>query len=480
LALRLSRLLSASAVASFYIGVAAVGCSESKEGVQTCSGADCGIPVVRCDTDTECPPGNYCNTTAHECTADCYNDSACPADKVCSKQGRCIVDEDELPVPPPNLGGMPGIVPNVGGSSSGSGGSGGSCVKAEVTFSKQIPNIMLVIDRSGSMKDDFGGAPRWNVLREALIDPADGFVTDLEDEVRFGVALYTAPDQVMMPQGGRRGTGGRGGTTPTGGRGGGGGSGGVAGSPAATGGTVAATGGISGAGGSAGSAPTCPWLVEVPVALNNLAPISAVYLPNDWQNHTPTGESMAAVWPKVAAIDQTVMPGPNFIILATDGEPNMCADDNLQEEGRAASVAAVTAAKAAGITTYVVSVGDEVGEEHLRQLANLGQGLPADDPMNRFYLATDTMTLKTALREIILGVRPCEFDLDGTVNLEKADEGTVVIDNVSLTYNDPNGWTLVSDKRIKLQGTACNLIREGATMVNIDFPCGVFIPLIPE
>jgi hypothetical protein len=473
-ALRLSRLLSASAVGSFYIAAAAVGCSESKEGVQSCSGDDCSV-IVRCETDVECPAGNYCNTTTHECTADCFNDSSCPVDKTCSKQGQCIA-KDIVPVPPPNVAGMSSIggLPGVAGNS-GSGGSGGSCVKAEVTFTKQIPNIMLVIDRSGSMKDDFGGEPRWNVLREALIDPAAGFVTDLEDEVRFGLALYTAPDQVMVPRGGR------GGMTPTGGRGGGGAGGAGGGSaPPPTGGTVAASGGTSGAGGSAGSGATCPWLIEVPVALNNLAPISAVYLPDDWQNHTPTGESLAVVWPKVAAIDQTVMPGPNFIILATDGEPNMCADDNQQEEGRAASVAAVTAAKAAGITTYVVSVGDDVGQEHLRQLANLGQGLPADDPMDRFFLATDTMGLVSALRQIIVGVRPCEFDLDGTVDLKKADDGTVVIDNVPLTYNDPNGWTLVSETRIKLQGTACDLIREGATMINIDFPCGVFIPRIPE
>jgi hypothetical protein len=476
MALRLSRFLSASAVASFYIAVAAVGCSESKEGVQTCSGSDC-TPVVRCDTNVQCPPGKYCNPAIQECAADCFNDTNCPADKTCSKQGQCV-GRDETPVPPPNFGGMTSIggLPGVVAGNSGSGGSGGACIKAEVTFTKQIPNIMLVIDRSGSMKDDFGGEPRWNVLREALIDPTNGFVTDLEDEVRFGIALYTAPDQVMVPRGGR------GGMTPTGGRGGGGGAGGKGsgGAPAATGGTVTATGGISGGGGSAGSGPTCPWLIEVPVALNNLAPISAVYLPDDWQNHTPTGESMAAVWPKVAAIDQTVMPGPNFIILATDGEPNMCADDNQQAEGRAASLAAVTAAKAANITTYVVSVGDDVGEEHLRQLANLGQGLPADDPMNRFYLATDTMGLVSALREIIVGVRPCEFDLDGTVNLMKAGDGTVVIDNVKLTYDDPNGWTLVSDTRIKLQGTACDLIREGATMIDIEFPCGVYIPLIPE
>jgi hypothetical protein len=49
-----------------------------------------------------------------------------------------------------------------------------------------------------------------------------------------------------------------------------------------------------------------------------------------------------------------------------------------------------------------------------------------------------------------------------------------------LSYMDPNGWELVSDTRIKLNGMACDLIRGGAQQVNIDFPCGVYVPKIPE
>ena len=100
---------------------------------------------------------------------------------------------------------------------------------------------MLVVDRSKSMEEDFGTDTRWNVLREALINPTDGFVTTLETQIRFGLSMYTGP---LMSGGGgmpRPGTGGSGG--------GGGGT---------------ATGGVSN---------ECPILAGVPIALNNFAQI---------------------------------------------------------------------------------------------------------------------------------------------------------------------------------------------------------------
>jgi hypothetical protein len=470
--LRLSRALSSSAVASFYVALMASGCSEVKKDSAACVGDGCFVQKI-CQSDSECALGQYCGSD-NKCTAECTpGDQSCGEGKKCTDMGKCVATDIIMPpVPIPTVGGNIGVggIPNTAGNG-GSGGGGGSCVKAEVKFSKVIPNIMLVVDRSGSMKEPFGAGSRWSELRNALIDPTTGFVTTLEDEVRFGLTLYTIPNTPpRFPTGGRGGT-------PAAGSGGGGGTAGGSGGASAGG----------GAGGAGGDPNMCPWLVEVPVALNNLAPISEVYLPNDWKNGTPTGESLAAVWPKVRDIDQTVMPGPNFIILATDGEPNTCESwvggqpgpEDLVE-GRQMTVDAVTAAYAAGITTYVISVGEDVAEEHLREVANLGQGQPAADPEERFYVAGDTQQLVAALQDIIVGVRPCEFDLEGTVDLKEANKGVVVIDGNELTYMDPNGWELVSDKRVKLNGMACDLIRNGAMSINIDFPCGVFIPTIPE
>jgi hypothetical protein len=303
---------------------------------------------------------------------------------------------------------------------------------------------MLLVDRSGSMKADFGGeGARWNVLREALIDPVNGLVTSLEGEVRFGLTLYTGEPSPRFPG------------FPGGGQGGRGG------------------GGASAGGVNAGDPSVCPWLIEVPVALDNRALISSVYKSDDWQGATPTGEALAEIWPKVRDIDQTLMPGPNYIILATDGEPNACGD--FMADGRPRVLDEVAAAHAAGVTTYVISVGEGVGRDHLKQVANRGQGRPVDSPDDLFYVVGDTQQLTDSLQQIIAGLRACEFELAGTVDLEEADRGSVVINGSPFPYEQPNGWELVTDRHLKLNGEACDLIQNGATQINIEFPCGVFV-----
>jgi hypothetical protein len=82
-----------------------------------------------------------------------------------------------------------------------------------------------------------------------------------------------------------------------------------------------------------------------------------------------------------------------------------------------------------GDTTYVISVGNEVGQDHLRAVANAGQGLAVDvDTTNRFYLANNQAELATAFDTIVSGVRSCAFTLNGTVQADRAATSSVVLD----------------------------------------------------
>lgn len=102
-----------------------------------------------------------------------------------------------------------------------------------------------------------------------------------------------------------------------------------------------------------------------------------------------TGESVDAA---VKILNGVKDEGPNAIVLATDSEPDSCSDPNLDtpaglEVARQLSFNAVQHAFKAQITTFVISVGNQVGQDHLRDVANVGQGLAVDvDNMNRFYL----------------------------------------------------------------------------------------------
>jgi len=320
-----------------------------------------------------------------------------------------------------------------GGPGSAGGEGSDSCVKLDVVYTPQIPTVIMLVDQSGSMNADFDNGNRWNVLRDALVNVDTGIISTLQDKVRFGLALYTSDDGYGMGQ----------------------------------------------------PQKVCPIITDVPPALNNYAAISAAYLPNAWRPNgdTPSGESVDAAVKILEAVQEE---GPKVIVLATDGEPDSCVDPDPnnaagREAARQVSVTAVTNAFQKQITTFVISVGDEVGEDHLRAVANVGQGLAVDvDNMDRFYRANSQADLKTAFDTIVGGVRSCILALNGTVDASNAGSGVVLLDGQPLVFNGPDGWRLNSPSVLELQGAACNTIKNGNHDLKIDFPCGVIIPIVPK
>ncbi|MDI3284953.1 vWA domain-containing protein [Polyangium sp. 15x6] len=382
-------------------------------------------------TSTGTPP---CDSVyAGKCGGDCANDFACPDGLYCGISAKCTADCA------PGAAGCPaGQTCNVKGRcipTGGEGGSGGmggidfvtsnsstgsgadACADVNVNFEKQIPTVMLLIDQSGSMTTGFGNGDRWSVLYDTLMDPNDGIVKKLEKDVRFGLALYTSNN------------------------------------------------------GNAGG--TCPVLTKVPIALNNHAAIDAVYAPQSPEGETPTGESITAVTTDLLAFQE---PGPKIIVLATDGEPDTCAEPNPQN-GQDESIAAAQGSFGKGVRTFVISVGAEVSLGHLQDLANAGAGLPiAGAEKATYYQALNPQTLIDAFDTIINGVRSCVLKLNGIVDETAAAEGQVYLDGKALPYNDMNGWRLNGPDEIELLGTACDTIKQGDHSISVQFPCGIVIP----
>jgi len=137
---------------------------------------------------------------------------------------------------------------------------------------------------------------------------------------------------------------------------------------------------------------------------------------------------------------------------------------------RAGSVAAVRGAFRDGIRTFVISVGSDVSEAHLRDLANAGSGTTT----GRFYRASDPAALTAAFREITVGVRSCVFRLNGRVS--DAATGDVRLDGASLTLGAADGWSLRSPSEIELRGAACVRARTTSSSLSARFPCGVVTP----
>lgn len=297
----------------------------------------------------------------------------------------------------------------------GSGGGGFDCPDFEEVLLPQTPTFQLVIDRSGSMDDDFGGVSRWDATKETLVNPKNGVVTQLQSQIRFGVALYSNPME----------------------------------------------------------AKTCPSIDTLAPQLDAVDEITTLLDASTPTGDTPTGESMDLIVADLLADD---WPGDKIIVLTTDGEPDTCEqrDPETDEEitqARGTAVDAVSGAFTDGIRTFVISVGDEVGEDHLQDLANAGQGVSDGDPDAEFYVANDTDSLLGAFGAIIAGIRSCRFDLGEPLTAMQAPACEVSVNDTPVPYDTPNGWTQSGEMQIELQGDACTEIQQGVVIVELNCGC---------
>ena len=286
------------------------------------------------------------------------------------------------------------------------------CANVEVDTSPVTPTVVLLIDQSGSMNDNFGGQQRWVVLQDTLFDPATGIVKALEDEVRFGLALYSSME------------------------------------------------------GNFGG--ECPMITEVQPAFGNHATLAATFAAASPLDETPTGESLDEVAEQLALFPEE---GPKIILLATDGDPDTCAVPNPQM-GQPESIAAAQAAFDMGIRTFVISVGDDVADAHLQELANAGVGLPPQGPDNApFYKTLNADELVSAFEAVTSGFIGCEFTLEGIVDLDLVCEGEVLLDGEPLVCNED--WVLLDESTLQILGEACATLADGELhTLDASWPCG--------
>jgi hypothetical protein len=243
---------------------------------------------------------------------------------------------------------------------------------------------------------------------------------------------------------------------------------------------------------------TCPELTQVAVADDNFAAIAAAYnaLPAPpYKGETPTASAITQTATALAALDSDA----KSIVLVTDGEPDFCDDGNVTC-ARDAVVAAVQAAHAQNIETFILSIGGQVSRSHLRDVANAGVGQGVIDHDNAVhsqctgfkasyatsegaapYFEPDVAN-QAALAELLAGVvartRNCVFDLAGRVRVDlgQADRGTVSIDGQAIPYGGTNGFRMNSATELELLGTSCERIRTTrAVRIAVDYPCEAII-----
>jgi hypothetical protein len=374
-----------------------------------------------CLSDSACAAGTFCENGA--CTAVCTPEGGqCGATSGCISNGRCV------PVFSEGDGGVDM-------------GDGSVCGELEVSTDRVIPNIMIIVDRSGSMRRDFDGdcpftgsgcpssgtpnpdfdEERWGAVEDALVG-TNGLVRRLDSIARFGVTMYWKPgeDRPAMSDGD----------------------------------TCASTDGVA-----------------ITQSLDNADAIAATFGANDPGGYTPTAEAIDAVTDSLAAMPPP--DGPTVYLLATDGVPNGC-DQDSENSDRNNSISAVSRAFDGGVETFVLGVNfDDV---HLQDLANGGQGVGSGATL---WTADSVSELQDALEQIVVQNIPCTVSLtDGIIDTERACEGRVRLSNELLTCDpgdpgDPGdrGWRALDGSTIELTGTACQDWRSGDADLEAVFPC---------
>jgi len=210
-----------------------------------------------------------------------------------------------------------------------------------------------------------------------------------------------------------------------------------------------------------GAADSCSVSDGVEVGTNGgAAAVESAIAAADPLGSTPTAKGITAA----TAYLQTVNDGNNrVILLATDGEPNCkprASDPSTPDVD--GTVAALQAALAAGFRAYVIGIGPSVG--NLDNFARAGG-------TDHYFPATSAAELASALAAISKAVSSCTF----TMSQSPPDPNNVAVyvDGKLIAQDQANGWTFgASNQTVMLNGTACDAITSGAaSKVQVLFGC---------
>jgi len=284
---------------------------------------------------------------------------------------------------------------------------------ANVTLDPVPPTVHVLVDMSGSMSRGFNGMSRWSAVRRALVDTTDGVVSQLSDRIYFGATMYYSND------------------------------------------------------GNSGGA--CAVLSTEGPQLFNLSRIRQLIDSGSPRDDTPTAEAVEQI---ASTFIPAVAKSKRFLVIATDGDPDQCTDPNAHDlESRILTENAVDRAYAAGISTLVLSVGNDITREHLRRTANLGAGQPVFTGTAPYYVANNPNQLVNQLESLVATTLPtCSFNLAQPLAFADIPRAKLELAGAAITFG--TDWRWVDEHTIELVGQACDLVTGDPTLpITGKIPC---------
>lgn len=295
----------------------------------------------------------------------------------------------------------------------------GECAHQDFNLAQNPAEVLLVLDRSASMKDPpsgSSGSSKWDLV----VPGVNQVVTSTSGTVSWGLKSY--------PEG-------------------------------------------EGAECIAGSVTEA-----IPVTLapgHAQAVTEAVSATTPEGNGTPTGDAIDAA---VVYLKTVKSSNPKFVLLATDGEPSCANDKKDTKAARTAAVKAVTEAATAGFKTFVVGVATtkDSATNALNDMAVAGK-MPRTGPdSTKFYLASTKDELVSALQLITGQVSSCTFEL---THIPPDPANVAVHVNGMSAPRDTThveGWdyTNADELEVEVYGSWCEQIKGAAAGNKVNFILG--------
>lgn len=133
-----------------------------------------------CENASDCPSGSVCDPTTGRCKAGplaCEDSIDCGEGAICSDEGECVANQTggacasdgDCPSQERCIGGFCG------------------CMGERVEAQQVTPNVMILLDKSGSMDRSAGGSDtKWEIAVRAI----ENLLVEFEGRIRFGLLVY--------------------------------------------------------------------------------------------------------------------------------------------------------------------------------------------------------------------------------------------------------------------------------------------------
>ncbi len=306
-----------------------------------------------------------------------------------------------------------------GGGRDGSGGDVPICDEVEITASSVPPNLLLVVDKSGSM-DDYTSGNSGPTKMQDLKNAVDLLLTQGQGSIRFGWMSY--PN----------------------------------------------------CGGACNWNYCDPGTVSVGVGDDSVSSIQQRLSALTSAGGTPTGESLQAADSYYTALADSLH--RCFVLLITDGLPTCPSGEGSDATQADADLSLqwVRGLRSSGVDTFVIGLGEGVNESNPQLLNDMAEagGWPRDDA-TKYFQANSLADLEAVLDEIGGMVIGCDLVL-GTLP-EFPAYLWVYFDGQAVPKDTDHvdGWDYDAQRNaIVFYGSYCELLRDGQVeSVEVEMGC---------